>query len=459
MLKDPRATKYIYNLQIISPPNDPDNGKHIVIGSSKYSNLKLGYDKDISWIKSNGPLEILSQNDNINIGSNMKINKKEMNSTYDKIQNIDINGNGYIWFGNTINFNSGIKINSMGPIELNNGLFIKNGNYDTNTNLPKTSLPDQNGNNVISGNTLIYGNMSIDGNTSFNKNISINGNTNLMGGKRNNVQMGNTLLPDINGNNILSGDTTINGKLNINDNLLVNNNITSTSLNIAGNATVTTMQVDGITNTRGINSSNTTILKGGKSNYNLNNFSTIFPYDNDGKNYIRGDTEITGNLNLPGDISIGNNININGNINLSGSINKNGNELLPTGIICMWSGSITNIPKGWVLCDGTNNTPDLRSKFIIGASLNKPPNKTLYSVGSNGGNEYIILTTDNLPPHSHSLSFDRPTISHNCWANGHCGGPRLVDSGSWSGSTSVTGSGLPFNNMPPYYALAFIMKT
>jgi microcystin-dependent protein/cytoskeletal protein CcmA (bactofilin family) len=458
MLKDPRSTKYIYNLQIIAPPNNHESGKHIVIGSNKNNNLKFGYDKESSWIKSNGPLEIISKNDTIKIGDNMKINKEEIKSTYDKIQNMDSNGNGYVWFGNTINFNSGIKINSISPIELNSGLLIKNGNYDKNTNLPKTSLPDQNGNNVISGNTLIYGNVSIDGNTNINKNLTITGNIRLLGGKKNNIQLGNTLLPDINGNNILNGDTNINGKLNISDNLLVNNNIASTSLNVSGNTVTTTLQVDGISNVRGINSTDTVVIKGGKSNYNLNNYPTVLPYINDGKNYIRGDTEITGNLNLPGDINVSN-INIDGNINLSGSLNKNGNELLPSGIICMWSGSISNIPKGWALCDGTNNTPDLRSKFVIGASLNKPPNKTLYTVGSNGGNEFIALTTDNLPPHSHSLSFDRPTLSHNCWKNGNCGGPNLVDSGSWSGNTSIEGKGLPFNNMPPYYALAFIIKT
>ena len=41
--------------------------------------------------------------------------------------------------------------------------------------------------------------------------------------------------------------------------------------------------------------------------------------------------------------------------------------LLPTGVICMWSGAISAIPTGWKLCDGSNSTPDLRGKFVIGA--------------------------------------------------------------------------------------------
>merc|ERR1719362_2207293 len=41
-------------------------------------------------------------------------------------------------------------------------------------------------------------------------------------------------------------------------------------------------------------------------------------------------------------------------------------NLVPTGTIVMWSGSIQNIPNGWKLCDGSNNTPDLRDRFILG---------------------------------------------------------------------------------------------
>lgn len=41
--------------------------------------------------------------------------------------------------------------------------------------------------------------------------------------------------------------------------------------------------------------------------------------------------------------------------------------LLPTGVVCMWSGAISSIPTGWYLCDGNNSTPDLRGKFLIGA--------------------------------------------------------------------------------------------
>jgi len=46
-------------------------------------------------------------------------------------------------------------------------------------------------------------------------------------------------------------------------------------------------------------------------------------------------------------------------------------------IICLWAGSIVDIPAGWVLCDGNNSTPDLRDRFILGAGSTYAPDATL----------------------------------------------------------------------------------
>ena len=46
-----------------------------------------------------------------------------------------------------------------------------------------------------------------------------------------------------------------------------------------------------------------------------------------------------------------------------------GGSGVPVGTIAVWSGETTNIPTGWALCDGTNGTPDLRNRFIIGAGV------------------------------------------------------------------------------------------
>jgi len=51
---------------------------------------------------------------------------------------------------------------------------------------------------------------------------------------------------------------------------------------------------------------------------------------------------------------------------------------VPTGGIIMWSGSIGSIPAGYVLCNGSNGTPDLRDKFVVGSG-------NTYAVGNTGG--------------------------------------------------------------------------
>lgn len=53
-----------------------------------------------------------------------------------------------------------------------------------------------------------------------------------------------------------------------------------------------------------------------------------------------------------------------------------GGGSLPAGLICMWHGTLANIPSGWVLCDGQNNTPDLRDKFVKGAADGQNPGAT-----------------------------------------------------------------------------------
>ena len=41
--------------------------------------------------------------------------------------------------------------------------------------------------------------------------------------------------------------------------------------------------------------------------------------------------------------------------------------LMPSRGIIMWSGTAADIPTGWALCDGTNGTPNLTDRFVLGA--------------------------------------------------------------------------------------------
>jgi microcystin-dependent protein len=69
----------------------------------------------------------------------------------------------------------------------------------------------------------------------------------------------------------------------------------------------------------------------------------------------------------------------------------------PSGGIIMWSGSIASIPLGWLLCNGTSGTPDLRDRFIVGAG-------STYAVNATGGFATYSLSTAQLPSHTHSIS-------------------------------------------------------
>lgn len=123
--------------------------------------------------------------------------------------------------------------------------------------------------------------------------------------------------------------------------------------------------------------------------------------------------------------------------------------LAPQGIIVAWSGSADTIPDGWHLCDGTNGTPDLRDRFIVGAG-------NTYAAGSRGGEATHKLTVSEMPSHSH-------TIPKESGSGGAYGGGKYsaknAEESSGTLATSSTGSGAAHNNLPPYYALCFIMKT
>lgn len=207
---------------------------------------------------------------------------------------------------------------------------------------------------------------------------------------------------------------------------------------------------------------------------------------------------------------------------------------IPAGVILLWSGSIASIPSGWLLCNGTSGTPDLRDRFVVGAG-------STYAVGATGGATTVTLSTTNLPSHTHTIAASGNTGTesqghthtfsgtsggmnqnnphqHGVYDPGHThsnyatvgstgagGDAIMVATGSafeqptgrfgtngnftgigtydtdinhthnysgttsnisanhfhgwsFSGTSGATGSGSAFSILPPYYALAYIMK-
>jgi hypothetical protein len=152
----------------------------------------------------------------------------------------------------------------------------------------------------------------------------------------------------------------------------------------------------------------------------------------------------------------------------------------PTGGIIMWSGSIASVPSGWALCDGSNGTPDLRNRFVVGAG-------STYAVAATGGSADAIAvshthtaSTSAAGNHQHYTfngSFysgsDIASNTYPAWADG-AGDQQYNIKGTGSvpdrGLTNTagnhthtvtvnsTGSSGTNANLPPYYALAYIMK-
>jgi len=148
---------------------------------------------------------------------------------------------------------------------------------------------------------------------------------------------------------------------------------------------------------------------------------------------------------------------------------------VPSGLISMWSGTIASIPSGWVLCNGSNSTPDLRNRFIIGAHSDTAGVAYTTVTGSNtqtGGSKDAINVS-----HTHTATSTVTDPGHNhTYFGGVLEGAqndapaddRIGESSSTGTSTtgitvatsiSTEGSSGTNANLAPYYALAYIMKT
>ena len=166
-----------------------------------------------------------------------------------------------------------------------------------------------------------------------------------------------------------------------------------------------------------------------------------------------------------------------------------------SGMIMMWSGTIATIPTGWVLCNGSNSTPDLRNKFVIGAHTDSAGVAYSTVTGSNtqtGGTKDAIVVTHNHTAtstssggsHQHFIANNVEagnegtlTSSNTMARRGSFGSDYNYDPASTSSAANIgltssadatpsvsttianNGSSGTDQNLPPYYALAFIMKT
>ena len=135
-------------------------------------------------------------------------------------------------------------------------------------------------------------------------------------------------------------------------------------------------------------------------------------------------------------------VKVNGDLEVTGT----GGGGLPVGAIILWSGATNAIPSGFALCNGQNGTPNLQDKFIVGAGSG-------YAVAATGGSADATLVS-----HTHNLLYNHGAFGGSSGAVTPRSGNTPVVPGI-SGRVSTEGSSATNANLPPYYALAYIMKT
>lgn len=182
---------------------------------------------------------------------------------------------------------------------------------------------------------------------------------------------------------------------------------------------------------------------------------------------------VAGTLTSSGTLAVTGGVTLDGAAGTSGQVLVSaGSGNTPTwgnafvaGMIMLWSGSSATIPTGWLLCDGTNSTPDLRNRFVVGAT-------STYAVGATGGSADAIVVS-----HTHTATVtDSGHLHSTNRFLGSLGGANTAYVGDNSGagaassgvtnsattgitvSNSTVGSSGTNANLPPYYALCYIMK-
>lgn len=140
-------------------------------------------------------------------------------------------------------------------------------------------------------------------------------------------------------------------------------------------------------------------------------------------------------------------------------------QSVPRGVITMWGGLLADVPAGWLVCDGTNGTPDLRDKFVVGAGNS-------YAVTATGGSKDAVVvehthtgSTNNSGTHTHTFpvrihQWGAATSSPTGGANSTVGTVTTSSDGNHAHSLSVDPAGVSGidKNLPPYYSMYFIQK-
>lgn len=156
--------------------------------------------------------------------------------------------------------------------------------------------------------------------------------------------------------------------------------------------------------------------------------------------------------------------------------------LPPIGSVIMFAGNINNLPINWAICNGSNQTPDLRNKFVYGTDVSYNNSTGGYADSVNvlhnhtqpGHNHTASFSGNALAPHTHNFDVHSTTGNITNHSPRASGGQKVgiwttksVSAGIPSGtvtvdskialvnSSGVSGAG---RNIPPYVKLVYIMR-
>jgi microcystin-dependent protein len=183
---------------------------------------------------------------------------------------------------------------------------------------------------------------------------------------------------------------------------------------------------------------------------------------------VAGTLVSSGALDVTGSFKLDGTAGASGQVLLSagGSNTPTWGNAFVAGMIMLWSGSSATIPSGWLLCNGLNGTPDLRNRFVVGAT-------STYAVNATGGSADAIVVS-----HTHTATVTDPGHDHNLTGTSNLQnlgnnkiaigddnlqqdltGRIATNTTGISVAISTTGSSGTNANLPPYYALCYIMKS
>lgn len=298
--------------------------------------------------------------------------------------------------------------------------------------------------NITGGNILTLGLYSSAGNVTAG-NILTPGSVSALANVTCNILIANTVSAStldaadvgLTGNLIVAGNAQVNGTTTFIN--TQNLNITDKNITIANNAT-TSSQIDGA----GIDAGNPPVAYIRYSNASQG-WTTASTFSITGAAFAATPANTTANTQVATTAFVRN--------------------IIPTGVITLWYGNIASIPSGWFLCDGGNSTPDLRDRFIVGAG-------STYAVANVGGSANAVVVD-----HTHTANSVVTDPGHNHSYTAPAGAPNnaagaipdqitqqtLNTANAFTGvtvATSIANAGVSGSNanLPPYYALAYIMK-